>query len=250
MEGGGEEVVPEPSWFGTCFENMFHFCMARSFYKNMELMLGDLYGIKMAHRDKKGRTPLHYMCLDGRILVLKLMLVDHDIETNLNAVDDMDRTPLHFACRNGHEECAVALLKLGADITLKDVHGWTALDAARFNGRKELLDALRGNIRPGLMSPVNASAGPMSPSKKINASELKFDLPPEETAYGKQLDDVFIPSPALQRLRKAGNKIKDMKKRNSFKDIVTAAASQSKESSRPPVGALSFNFDATEEPVV
>ncbi len=186
--------------------------MARAFYKNVEYYLGDLYNINMKHRDKKGRTPLHYMCLDGRILVLKLMLVDHSIETELNAVDNSGRTPLHYACRNGHEECAVALLKLGADITMKDQHGWTALDAARFNGRKELLDALRGNIRPGLMSPSKINQMPMSPSKKINAEDLRKDLPPEETAYGVQLDDIFIPSPALQRLRKAGNAISGQQK--------------------------------------
>ena len=221
-------IIEEESCWNICFEDMYHDFMARSFYKNVEYYLAELYKIQMSHKDDKGRTPLHYLCLDGRILVLKLMLVDHHIATDLNATDRFGRTPLHYACRQGHEECVVALLKLGADVTLKDHHGWTAIDAARFNGRKELLDALRGNLRPGLMSPGGASPSKLiSPSKPIKAEDLRMDLPPEETKFGVQLDDVFIPSPALQRLRTAGSKIigqvKSTSSSSSFQGIVNAA---------------------------
>ena len=49
---------------------------------------------------------------------------------------------LHWACRNGHLECAKALLGAGADINRQAKNGWTPLmDAAR-NGRIEVVREL------------------------------------------------------------------------------------------------------------
>ncbi|OAY44946.1 potassium channel AKT2/3 [Manihot esculenta] len=41
--------------------------------------------------------------------------------------DSKGRTPLHFAASKGHEDCALALLRHGCNIHLKDVNGNTAL---------------------------------------------------------------------------------------------------------------------------
>jgi hypothetical protein len=212
----------------SCYDSYYYFFFgARSKYGNIEACLKQLYAEDLTRKDLKGRTPLHYMCLDNRVLTIKLLLVDHHISTNIDAKDIQGRTPLHYACRNGYEECAATLIKLGADATTKDNYGRTPLDAARFNGRKELLDSLRGNVRPGLMSPsVATRGGSMSPSKPIRALDLKKDLPPEETVYGVQMDDLFIPSSALRATKQWKTKVKDpnQMKAASSTSVFTASA--------------------------
>jgi len=52
MERNENDAIPEDnpkSWcsLAQCFENMFHYCLARSFYNNVEIYLQDLY--KVAH---------------------------------------------------------------------------------------------------------------------------------------------------------------------------------------------------------
>lgn len=181
----------------------FHYFFQRNFFYNIETALVNVYQVDCNRGDRKKRTPLHYMCLDNRVNTLKLLLVDHHINTDINALDSQGRTPLHYACRNGNEECAILLLKLGADPTIRDKHNWTPFDAARFNGHREFLNHFKGNIKPGILSPTKKSTTPavFSPSRPIQMGDLTKDLPPEHTELGVQMDDIFIPSPALQRRR-------------------------------------------------
>ena len=67
----------------------------------------------------------------------------------------------------------------------------------------DFLNNFKGNIKPGLLSPAKLSAtnNVFSPSKPIQMGDLRRDLPPEHTELGVQMDDIFIPSPALQRRR-------------------------------------------------
>ena len=52
-------------------------------------------------------------------------------------------TALHFACRNGRSSrTARILLEFGADPTIKDKYGSTAMDFARQLGRTKLADEL------------------------------------------------------------------------------------------------------------
>ena len=51
-------------------------------------------------------------------------------------------TPLHGAARFGHTETALALIKAGADINIKDKTGWTPLHAAASQGQTETALAL------------------------------------------------------------------------------------------------------------
>jgi 26S proteasome non-ATPase regulatory subunit 10 len=48
----------------------------------------------------------------------------------LNATDAAGYTALHHAVAEGHGDCAVALLKAGAETNKKDVDGFLALDLA------------------------------------------------------------------------------------------------------------------------
>lgn len=209
-EEQGERKSPYEGFWGplnTCLEACCVDSAARNFYRNCEFLLDSLYRMDCNHRDRKGRTPLHYIAMDNRIQVLKLLLIDNNIPTDLNSRDREGRTPLHYACRNGNDQVAVALCRLGADHLTKDNHGWTPLDAARFNKRFDLLTKLKGNLRAEALNPeeVGVQEGigtTITPSRRISVSDLKGNLPVlEKSAFGTHVDDVFIPNPNRQSRR-------------------------------------------------
>ena len=51
-------------------------------------------------------------------------------------------TALHYAACNGNLASATRLLEGGADLTLRDNNGRTALDGARSNGKSEVVALL------------------------------------------------------------------------------------------------------------
>ena len=55
---------------------------------------------------------------------------------------DSDRTALHYAAANGSLASATRLLEGGADLTLRDKYGYTALDWARSQGHSEVVALL------------------------------------------------------------------------------------------------------------
>ncbi|KAK8036417.1 hypothetical protein PG991_001554 [Apiospora marii] len=87
----------------------------------------------------EGLTPLH-LAARARESNIVGMLIDAvgpastaasgaDRHRFLNARDHLGRTPLHYACRSGRSETVSLLLGAGADPTLEDEQGPTALDA-------------------------------------------------------------------------------------------------------------------------
>eukprot|EP01046_Picozoa_sp_COSAG06_P050481 COSAG06_NODE_8006_length_2305_cov_8.946510_2_plen_93_part_00 len=66
----------------------------------------------------------------------------------LDTRSDSQKTPLHFAAANGHTKICEMLLALGADPSLKNKDGKTALDEAR-RGRKPECAALLQPVTPG-----------------------------------------------------------------------------------------------------
>ncbi|XP_036894431.1 ankyrin repeat domain-containing protein 55 [Sturnira hondurensis] len=75
--------------------------------------------------DESGKTCVHLAAAAGFSDVLaELARVP---ECNLQALDVEDRTPLHWAAAAGKEACVQALLDLGVDSSLRDVHDSTAL---------------------------------------------------------------------------------------------------------------------------
>ena len=65
--------------------------------------------------------------------------------TNVNAQDDKGWTPLHFAAQVSSPECVAQLLRVGADTSLQDSFGNTALFRAVFasNGNGAVIQLLR-----------------------------------------------------------------------------------------------------------
>lgn len=83
-------------------------------------------------RNKTGSTPLHDAALNGNKEVIDLLLAH---KANMNAIADADgSTPLHYAASMGRLEAVKTLVDHGADVTLKNAKGLTAIQLAEKNG--------------------------------------------------------------------------------------------------------------------
>jgi len=108
----------------------------------VELLLS--HGADVSARDKMGGTPLHIACAesydqgpeDKREVVSHLITHGADV----NAQDDNGTAPLHQACFHGEFHLAHFLLDHGADGTLPDSTGETALDIIVENDNDYVVD--------------------------------------------------------------------------------------------------------------
>ncbi|CEJ93377.1 Putative Ankyrin repeat-containing protein C6C3.08 [[Torrubiella] hemipterigena] len=96
-------------------------------------------------RDKRGQYPIHRAAAVGSVPMVKLLLKNM---SPLNAADNEGWTPLHHAVAEGHGDTAVALLKEGADFTLKTAAEETAFDLAP--GKEVIRFIEQGAEREGL----------------------------------------------------------------------------------------------------
>ncbi|KAL6920175.1 hypothetical protein FSHL1_004152 [Fusarium sambucinum] len=78
-------------------------------------------------RDRRGQYPIHRAAAVGSVPMVTLLLKNR---SPLNPTDNEGYTPLHHAIAEGHGDTAVALLKEGADFTLKNGADELALDLA------------------------------------------------------------------------------------------------------------------------
>ena len=69
-------------------------------------------------RDNKGRTPLHYACVNGNEQAVKVLLCDH-YTVNVDALDISNCTPLYYAAREGHELIVEQLIRKECNVNLK-----------------------------------------------------------------------------------------------------------------------------------
>lgn len=70
------------------------------------------------------------------------ILIESDADINQRCSSNGWTALMNAACF-GHVECAVELLALGADITIKSEDGLTAIDIARGNGRNQVVQVFR-----------------------------------------------------------------------------------------------------------
>ncbi|NJK67828.1 MAG: hypothetical protein HC941_16015 [Microcoleus sp. SU_5_3] len=87
-------------------------------------------GIDVNARDVEGNTPMHEAAFgDGCNLTALRTLLKHGAEPDLAAADEM--TPLMLAASQGAIECVRTLLMAGANSTIADKQGMTAIDHAK-----------------------------------------------------------------------------------------------------------------------
>ena len=76
-----------------------------------------------------GRSPLSKACGRGHLEIVKMLLVHSDANIDVNAIEGAPkRTALHWAAYNARVEVVLLLLQNGADATIKDAKGKTALN--------------------------------------------------------------------------------------------------------------------------
>ncbi|KAG5655030.1 hypothetical protein KAF25_000235 [Fusarium avenaceum] len=113
------------SWTNLNIQTALHFVSSK---KNLDIgrILID-NGASTRVRDRRGQYPIHRAAAAGSAPIVNLLLKN---KSPLNPADNEGYTPLHHAIAEGHGDTAVALLKEGADFTLKTNAEELAMDLA------------------------------------------------------------------------------------------------------------------------
>ena len=100
-----------------------------------------------AEVNKPGWAPLHYAATQadaGSVEIVDLLLEQH---AYIDAASPNDTTPLMMAARYGNPQTLKLLIDAGADVTIQNQQGLTALDFATGAGRQEMVDLIRRALR-------------------------------------------------------------------------------------------------------
>lgn len=94
--------------------------------------------------NKPGWAPLHYAATGGHIAVMRLLLDNH---AYIDAASPNGSTPLMMAARYGTNDAVKLLIDAGADPTLKNTQGMTAIDFARQVQRDDTVLLIAAGVR-------------------------------------------------------------------------------------------------------
>lgn len=128
---------PSPKVLDTLLSDKRTQVEIRNTLDESALMLASLKGnldlckaliVRDADVNKPGWTPLHYAATGGHVDVLQLLLDHH---AYIDAASPNGSTPLMMAAMYGTDDAVRLLLGAGADSTLKNGLGLTALDFAK-----------------------------------------------------------------------------------------------------------------------
>uniref|UniRef100_A0AAR2IQQ3 Poly [ADP-ribose] polymerase n=1 Tax=Pygocentrus nattereri TaxID=42514 RepID=A0AAR2IQQ3_PYGNA len=121
-------------------------------YNNLEVAEYLLeHGADVNAQDKGGLIPLHNAASYGHVDIAALLI---KYNTCVNATDKWAFTPLHEAAQKGRTQLCALLLAHGADPTMKNQEGQTALDLATADDiRALLMDAMPPNALPSCFKP-------------------------------------------------------------------------------------------------
>jgi uncharacterized protein len=97
--------------------------------------------------NKTGWTPLHYAATNGHLDMIRMLLENH---AYIDAESPNGTTPLMMASQYGSGPAVKLLLEEGADPTLKNKLGLSAIDFAYRVGRKESAEEIASAIRAKL----------------------------------------------------------------------------------------------------
>ena len=94
--------------------------------------------------NKPGWTPLHYAATGAKLAVIQLLLTNH---AYIDAASPNGSTPLMMAAMYGSAPAVKLLLDAGADPTLKNDLGLSAIDFARRANKGDAAEAIAVSIR-------------------------------------------------------------------------------------------------------
>ncbi|SRR5450830_289160 len=101
--------------------------------------------------NRPGWTALHYAAINGNPDIIKVLL---DASAYIDAESPEDKmTPVMLAAVRGRTAAVQILMQEGADISLKNADGMTALDLARHFQQAEVVDVLTNKITPWSRQP-------------------------------------------------------------------------------------------------
>ncbi|MDH6169123.1 ankyrin repeat protein [Variovorax boronicumulans] len=104
--------------------------------------------------NKTGWTPLHYAATSGQLTIMKVLLDNYAF---IDAQSPNGTTPLMMAAMYGSGEAVKLLLAEGADTTMKNQLGMTAVDFANKANRAEAAELIT--------AAMNAKTSPKAPPK-------------------------------------------------------------------------------------
>ena len=97
-----------------------------------------------AHVNKPGWAPLHYAATHGHLEIMALLLEHHAF---IDAESPNKTTPLMMAAHYGTPQAVKLLLEAGADPTLRNELGLSAVDFALRGNRRDAAEMIAGAIR-------------------------------------------------------------------------------------------------------
>lgn len=94
--------------------------------------------------NKPGWAPLHYAATAGNLEIMEILLEEHAF---IDAESPNKSTPLMMAAKYGSTAAVKLLLEAGADPTLRNELGLSAVDFAQQANRKDAADLIAAAIR-------------------------------------------------------------------------------------------------------
>mmetsp|Transcript_106231 Transcript_106231/g.307469 ORF Transcript_106231/g.307469 Transcript_106231/m.307469 type:complete len:895 (-) Transcript_106231:210-2894(-) len=158
-------------------------------------------GIDVNHRDSSGWTPLTASVFWGKAEIVDMLLKAQGMHKNggkvrLNVPNGRGRPALHIAARKGRTAILDTLVRHRCDLDMQDTDGWTALHHAVFNGENECaLILVRGGANPAIqglhgLTPYMLTNLPAS-STRMKEETIKALQPPECLSYGSALAPIL-----------------------------------------------------------
>jgi ankyrin repeat protein len=150
-------------------------------------------GADLKEKDKVGNTALHLACLHGRDDMVQLLI---DAKADVNALNNGGQTALMAAINNRMfgEKVIPILIQNGADVTMKDNMGITAVRHAFLWGGGKTLKALAPFVPEGCTGLKNGVPGKICPDPIGAMTEgQQFGSAPRGTYFSQRLMDLGYP---------------------------------------------------------
>lgn len=106
---------------------------------------GDLLTVKLLVTEKKaavnkpGWAPIHYASTNGHLKIVQFLMANGAM---INALSPSETTPLMMSIGSGNEELIKYLLDNGADLSMRNHEGYTAIDIAQLFGKDDIRNGL------------------------------------------------------------------------------------------------------------